>query len=318
MENRARAGKCEACEHPRGTSPKEAAAKEKEKAKRLSGEGKKGEKPVAAAKAVAAVAAAAAKAASKKTRSSSGSAKSSSGGGGAAASAKKKKAMSKVILAPVRKSGGGGGGSSSSSKKAKKPQHPQPKQERQTSGASATGSSGGQGKGKGKEKEDEGPQIVIGCTGLEPAVKEVVCKQTKELAKALATRRSGVRVKYSQSADPSAPVTHLLVPADGREPRRTAKVLFALARGAHVVTTDWLAASVKALQPSGAGGEGEDEEETQAAGPLDEAAYATPRFPPRTAQQGLLAGEGGPVFLAPTCVDPGDRVLVALIKGESV
>lgn len=340
--NRARATVCEVCSYPRGTSPKEAAAKEKQreakrkgeegaqakakaKAKEEGGKGKPGKgkamgeekKEKKGPKPSAVVDAKKKKTPTKQARSSS-----TSGGGADVGAAKKAKKKGKGAE-------GAGSGKTEAAKekkakaaaKAAKPKPKQTPQEGRRASAASTATTAKGSSTKGAEEEEEvkgGLRLLLGCSGLEPAVKELVAKQARELGNALAARGSP-QVKFTQTVDPSAPLTHLLVPADGREPRRTAKVLFALARGAHVVTTKWLADSVAAVQGKGDGkgdgkGQGEENDSTQAPGPLDESRYATERFPPRGALRQLLAGEGGPIYLAPTCVDPGEKVLGALVK----
>ncbi|CAM9568401.1 unnamed protein product [Chrysoparadoxa australica] len=83
--------------------------------------------------------------------------------------------------------------------------------------------------------------VRVAMSGLDEEAKDTVRGCVKTMSKRLGQK---VRTQLVDSSKPSASFTHLVVP--GESPARTLKVLFAMARGAAVVTPEWVCESLAA------------------------------------------------------------------------
>ncbi|KAE8985427.1 hypothetical protein PR002_g22643 [Phytophthora rubi] len=86
------------------------------------------------------------------------------------------------------------------------------------------------------------PRNVIGITGVSPEARGVLQCAIHAIDANMANGDGHRKARVVKSVDYSAGVTHLIV---GKDARRTIKVLFAIARGAWIVTEDWAFSSLE-------------------------------------------------------------------------
>ncbi|KAL4172695.1 hypothetical protein KRP22_007858 [Phytophthora ramorum] len=86
------------------------------------------------------------------------------------------------------------------------------------------------------------PRNVIGITGVSSEARGVLQCAIHAIDANMANESGQRKARVIRSSDYSSGVTHLIV---GKETRRTIKVLFAIARGAWIVTEDWAFSSLE-------------------------------------------------------------------------
>ncbi|GMF60594.1 unnamed protein product [Phytophthora fragariaefolia] len=86
------------------------------------------------------------------------------------------------------------------------------------------------------------PRNVIGITGVSPEARGVLQCAIHAIDANMANADGHRKARVVKSVDYAAGVTHLIV---GKDARRTIKVLFAIARGAWIVTEDWAFSSLE-------------------------------------------------------------------------